>query len=92
MNAPGIISEKWSISQARKTSDAQFKVYNTGRRKPGGIDYSALTEQRCQRVHTASIARRTLNTLRNSRSVRRVDPGRPILLGDDAGETTEGVP
>ena len=82
MNTPGIISEKWSSSQARKTLYAQSKVYNTRRKKPGGMNYSALTKQRIQRVRNVSIARRTLSISRNSRRVlRRVEPERPVLPG-----------
>ena len=50
----GNISEKWSTFQARKTSDAQSKVYDRGRKKPGGIDYEDLKSQRIQRVRNAA--------------------------------------
>ena len=91
MNKPGIVSEKWTSSQAHTTSDAQSKLYNTGRKKPDGIDHTALTEQMIQQVRNASIARRTLNILRNNRRVRRVEPDRPMLPGDDEGVATKEI-
>ena len=54
----GSVSEKWSISQARKTSDAQSKVYDRRRKKPGGIDYETLKSRRIKRVRDAT--RKTL--------------------------------
>ena len=87
MNKPRIVSEKWSSFQARKTLDAQSKVYNTGRKKPCGIDFSALTGQRIQRVRNVSITKRTLYILRNKRRARRMEPDRPVLPVDDTGET-----
>ena len=43
INKPGIVSEKWSNSQARMTFDAQSKVYNPRRKKLGRTDYSVPT-------------------------------------------------
>ena len=37
MNVPVIVSEKWTSSQVRKTSDAQSTVYNTWRKKRVGL-------------------------------------------------------
>ena len=74
MNKPGIISEKWNNSQACKISDAQPKVYGTRRKKPGGINYSALTKQRIQRVCNALISRIVLSILRDIMRMRRVEP------------------
>ena len=67
----GKISEKWSIFQARKTSDAQSKVYDRGRKKPDGIDYEDLKSQRIQRVRNA--ARRAVCAWKRGRRARRVE-------------------
>ena len=50
MTEPGIVSEKWSSSQACKTSYAQSKGYDTGKKKPDGIDDDALVQKRSQSV------------------------------------------
>ena len=49
-NKHGLVLEKWNSSQVHKTSDAQPKVYDTGRKKPGGIDDDMLSKQRIQQV------------------------------------------
>ena len=49
-NEHGIALGKWTNSQARKTLDAISKVYNTGRKKPGGINDAILAKQRTQQV------------------------------------------
>ena len=88
-NEHGIVLEKWTSSQARKTSDAQSKVYSTGRKKRGGIDDVMLVKQRMQQVRNTPNARRTLNVLGNRRRVRRVESETSDFPGKDEEGTTE---
>ena len=62
-----IVLEKWTSSQAQKTSDAQPKVYDIGRKEPGGIDDDMLAKRRIQQVQDTVNVRRTLGILRNRR-------------------------
>ena len=48
ITVPLVTSQKWSDSQARRTSDAQSEVFDTGTKKPGGeikIGSDALNKQ-----------------------------------------------
>ena len=43
---PIVTRHKWSDSLARKTADAQSKVFDTGRKKPGGTRTEVLRTER----------------------------------------------
>ena len=53
---PGNVSLKWSDSQARKTKDAQSKVFDTGRKKPGGMSLKALMQRRISSLKKQALA------------------------------------
>ena len=52
---------KWTSSQSRMTSDAQSKVYDTGRKKPGGFDQDSLLRCRRQALRKQALSRQEPN-------------------------------
>ena len=77
------VLEKWTSSQAHKTPDAQSKVYDTGRKKPGGIADAMFVKQRMQQVRNTLNESRTLNVLKSRRVGRRVGSETFDFPGED---------
>ena len=63
-----------------------------GKKKPGGIDYGEVTEQRIQRVRNTLIARINLSILRKGMRLRRMESDIPAQPEDNTGEMTDEIP